>query len=234
MSGQGRGNYVRRQGLKRKRLTKAEMARKAYPSQARGVVSQAGVPGAKAQMTMGIQPKQEMKTLDVSISHNPLTGDWSYPSSAGLASIRSGAGNGFRVGRSIRLMGVCVRATVNTPFAATSPIIGQPYSMHLIKDTQCNGNVPGTSTVYQTTNRNSLPNTLYLQRFQWLHSVERQGQQTANSMVSFTYNCNILINYDLDNGLISDVERNNILLAFSADTSTPTINGVIRFNYVDA
>ena len=237
MSGQGRGNYTRKAGAKRKRLTNAEKAVKMFkaPSTARAHLSQAGVPGAKAYMGVGIQQPQEIKNLDVALDHNPLTGSWSYISSAALALIRVGAGPNQRVGRKIRLMGILLRCTVYTGTAAQT-VIGQPYSMHLIKDTQCNGNVPGTTTVYATpADRNSLPSSLHNQRFNWLKAVEvTQGLQTSSSMVTYTHKCNMVVFYDADTGLVSDLERNNIILAFSADTATPTIKGTLRFTYVDA
>ena len=236
MSGQGRGNYVRRAGLKRKRLTNAEKAVKMFkaPSTARAVTSRAGVPGAAAHMTTGIQPQQETKTFDTVLSHIGSTGDWSYVLSTSLSLIRVGAGSQQRIGRKIRLMGISVRLVVNTGTVLTSAVVGQPYSLHLIQDKQANGAVPAVSQVYTSTNRYSLPDANYLQRFKWLHSIERQGQQTAFSMVTFNFPCNIPINYDADSGTITDIESNNILMLMSTDTATSTLTGIVRFTYVDA
>ena len=236
MSGQGRGNYVRRQGLKRKRLTKAEMARKRFvaPSQATAVTSRAGVPGAAARMTQGIQQPQEIKTFDTVVTHIGNSTDWSYVLQSSLALIRLGAGSQQRNGRQLRLMGIDVRFIINTG-NVTAPTLGQPYSLHMIQDKQANGSTPSINQIYTSANRYSLPDTKYLQRFKWLHSVERTlGCTTANTMVTFNFPCNILISYDADTGLIGDIESNNILMLFSTDSPTNTLTGIVRYNYVDA
>jgi len=235
-TGVGRGNYTRKPGLKRKRLTLAEKKTKAFAmslKKPRATISQAGVGGAKAQMSAGLQLPQEVKSVDTAISVAPATGDWSYASSAALANIRQGVLDNQRIGRKIRLVGILVRATVNTEGVAQGEG-GQPYTVDLIQDTQCNGNVPGLTTVYQAAGRNNLPNSNFQQRFRWLARREVQGQQTSASTVNITYKCNILVSFDADNGLVSDIEKNNILLSWCSVDPTPNMTGIIRFMYVDA
>lgn len=199
----------------------------------RATIAQAGVGGAKAQMSTGLALPQEVKSVDTVISVAPGTGDWSYASSAALSNIRQGVGDNQRIGRKVRLVGILIRATVNTEGVAQG-LGGQPYTVDLIQDTQCNGNVPGLTTVYQAAGHNNLPNSNFQQRFRWLVRKEVPGQQTDASMLNITYKCNILVSYDADNGLVSDIEKNNILLAWSSVDPTPNMVGIIRYMYVDA
>ena len=218
--------------MKRRRPTRRTpmKKRRTTPKQ---IVTQAGIPGAKAYMAAGFQQPQEIKNIDIVLNSAPATGDWHYAQSAGLANIRVGAASNQRVGRKIRIIAIAVRAVINTS-TVTDPNKGQPYTMDLIVDNQTNSAVPPTTAVYSTADRTSLPNSNFQQRFTFLKRVERGPQETANSMVSFVKKCNFVVYYDSDNGLISDVEKNNVLLAFSSDDGTPSVQGILRYMYVDA
>lgn len=184
-------------------------------------------------MAPGFQPPQEIKNIDIAINTAPATGDWSYLQSAGLANIRVGSAPNQRLGRKIRLVGILLRCVVNTSDVA-NPDTGLPYTIDLIQDTQTNSAVPGTNSVYSNATRFSMPNSNFSQRFKFLKRTEKGPQQTPFSLVSWSKKVNIVVYYDADNGLISDVEKNNVLLSFSSDDATPNVQGVLRFMYVDA
>lgn len=231
-----KGVYQRRSGLRRNRKTKAEKTYKeimaGYKRQRTSIAS-GNVGGSKAIVTKGMVAP-EVKMIDLNFTVAPGTGDWSYFSSALLADIRQGSDANQRLGRQIRVVGIVLRANANT-FDAIGIQAGQPFTVDIIQDTQCNGGVPGTTTVYTSpAGRVNLPNANYLHRFRWLMRKDFQSQNGSLTTVNMTKKCNILVQYDNNLGLISDVERNNLIFAFSSGDSTPNFQGQIRLLYTDA
>ena len=240
--GVGRGNYKRKAGQTRNRLTLAEKKAKAFVmsmnKRPKVISKQAGKTGANQKMT-GSGLKPEVKSLDLEIIVSPPNGNWTIVSSNLVGRIVQGLEGTQRIGRKITVVGVILRLDANTYDSTTANNGGQPFTIDLILDKQPNGGTPATTTIYQPDTlgvavRTSLPNVVNQKRFQWLRSNEYQGQQTPNTTVFMDVKTNFIVSYDASAGLVTDVESNNLLIcASSADNSGPVFSGRVRLLYID-
>lgn len=190
-----------------------------------------------------LPPVQEVKYKEFTTATNfqPATNGWAFLNTTLLSTIIQGTGPNDRIGRNIRVVGVVVRALVNTDITG----FFSPSSMDLVWDNQFNGILPGVSEIYNSTlppnvataTGHSLPNPLFDQRFKFAKRVQIKNPNSALNLVDFNYTCNKIIEYKASTltGAITDLSASNIYLTFcSPGDSAPQIDYSLRILYVDA
>ena len=195
------------------------------------VVTQGGVPGARAYVPRSIPNRPELKFADITIQSG--TGEnWQLMSSLSLCSIRQGSGNQERLGRKIRVKAVIFRGTSSIGVASNNAPC--PYTMDFIWDKQCNGAVPGVNAIYQSVAPYDLPNPETDERFEFAKRFAINDPNSNFSIVNTRFNCNKIITYDLSTGNITDLTSTNLLVAYTCPfDATPTLIGKLRILYVD-
>lgn len=210
-----------------------------YARKGRAIISQARVGGAQQRMTMGLPPPPEIKTYDTSVSATTATGNWTrYSPDATIAGIVIGTTSSNRIGRKIRVVGIVVRMEVTSSVAAL-----YPWTMDLLWDKQPNGASPNlaagsTNSPYSDVDRNSLPNSNFTQRYQFVKRVQSSPDQSVSTAtIDYSIKCDKIVSYDGVAGTIADVETNNLLLLGSVTSPASVglvVQGNIRILFVDA
>lgn len=204
-------------------------------------MSQGGVPGGGVVKLIKQIPSVECKFHDFPLVTGTFAGGWSDISTDVAANtspfsiiMQSAAFNG-RIGRKIRVIGVIVRALVESA--------GAPMSFDLVRDKQCNGVAATVAQVYTTpADPASFPNPFEETRFQYLKRIENKNVALAANaqgqyLVSFQVKCSITVEYNNATTLITDLSSDNLtLFACSCSTGGPQkiAAGQIRVLYVDA
>lgn len=227
---------------KRTSYRRKPYARKATRAKApRAHFVSGGVGGAAAYMAPGMQLPQEVKYKDTAIANVPnQTGDWTIVCGNALFGIVQGSGNNQRIGRSIRVVGMVLRAAIVTNGAAAGAAPSpQPYTMDFIWDRQCNGDLATVTQIYTGATRFQLPNPLYESRFKFIKRVERDATlQQAWTTANVNIKCNKVVEFDASSGAagaITDLSGTNLLITMSSADIAPVITGmVVRILYVDA
>lgn len=236
----GKGQYERRQGLKRNRATKAETKYKQAMSSMKRTATvsykQKNVAGANQTMSNALfPPKQEVKTKDLLIALATTTGDWTQILQGAVATITQGSGSDQRIGRNIRVVGLVFRAVTKTDPPQTNA--ASPFTIDMIWDTQPPGTAPPFTEIYTSVAHEALPNATFNQRFKW---QKRYEFNSSNSNTPYhTVNMesgkiNKLVTYSANTGLIGDVEKNNLVFCWSGIDDTASLDGILRILYVDA
>lgn len=233
---------------KRKRTTKTS---KPYAK-----ISNGGVGGAAQDMVpRPMPPPMEVKTFDIDVKSStppapPLSPKGFFlcdttNTSIGV-SFLGGIGNGNlssqRIGRQIRVVGLCLRGFVYTP-PPTGSLEGTPWVMDFIWDKQPNGTSPLTSQIYAEANSTilksftNLPNPDFVKRFSFLKRLQSSGRvgiPSAQQLVDATIKTNRVVSYDNAIASATSVEQNALYISFGTDRADSTFVGTLRVMYVDA
>ena len=226
-------------GRKRSTFRRAKpYARKTVRKTPKAHFVSGGVGGAAAYMAPGMQLPQEVKYKDTPFVAPGVaqTGAWSIVCSNALHTIRQSAGNSGRIGRSIRIVGMVLRAAIVTNSGSNAAPVPNPYTMDFIWDRQCNGDLATVQQIYTGTERYQLPNPLYESRFKFIKRVERDATlQQAWTTANVNIKCNKVVEFDADTGAITDLSGTNLIITMSSSAALPVITGmVVRVLYVDA
>ena len=187
-----------------------------------------------------LPPVQEVKFSNVS-SGGPVTtpnAGFNIINGTALTSIVAGtSAQNNRIGRNIRVVGVVVRALINTEVTIGSQL-SSPYTLDLVWDDQCNGAVATVAEIYSNpTSGVSLPNPLFDKRFKFAKRVKNNNPQNPLMVVDYSYNCNKLIEYksSTGTGVIADLTNTNLYLIMSTPgDASAQIDYQMRVLYVDA
>ena len=210
-------------------------ARKAagYRRKSRAKISRAGVGGATQTVSASSISKLEVKTHDVAVSLTTAAGDWQIISSNLVHSVIQGTGSSQRIGRKIKALGVVLRMDVT----AVQGGLVQPYTIDLIWDTQPNGAVPAIGSIYGPTavTRNQLPNPNFNDRFIFLKRIEQTGfnQSATVTMINRSVTMSKEVFFDASTGLITDLEKGNLLMCACSVDPSVTFDGTLRLMFHD-
>jgi len=203
-----------------------------------------GVNGGHAVMVPNILPPvQEVKYKDFVTTTSPGTpigNSFTFVNSTLLAGIQQGTGPSDRIGRNIRVVGVVVRALMNTEVTVGTGGIYAPCTLDLVWDNQFNGVNPNVTDIYLTGPGNivyahSLPNPLFDNRFKFAKRLQIKQPQGSLNLIDFSYTCNKLVEYKASTGVVTDLSKCNLLLtACSPGDTTSAIEYSMRILYVDA
>lgn len=230
----------RRQRYHRKYAPSRTLMRNQGIYKPRQTIAQAGVGGAKLSMKAGFQQPTEVKSYYTSFTSAPATGNWAVITPSTLVSgIVQGTGGNNRIGRNIRMVGISIRISANTGLGlgTTEDYIGQPYTVDVVLDKRPNGVQATVDQIYAlATDRTTLPNANFVDRFTWLRRVEMQSQNARFSTINITRKLNHVVNFEgtPNTGTITDLETNNILICSSGVDTTPNFTGTVCIMYVDA
>ncbi len=186
-----------------------------------------------------LPPSQEVKFKDrVTIGTVPANSGFTIIDGSVLPSILLGPGANDRIGRNIRVVGVVVRALVNTDVVTGSGALYAPSTMDLVWDNQCNGVAALVSDMYSNpTQGHSLPNPIFDNRFKFAKRSQIKQPQGTLNLVDFSYTCNKLIEYKVNvvPGTVADLTSTNLYLVLSTPgDATSVVEFSIRVLYVDA
>lgn len=196
-----------------------------------GVVSQGAVPGGKTYVPRGIANRPELKHFDLTIGAASLD-TWQIVTNTILCSIRQGVGATQRIGRKIRIKSVVMRGRVELGVAANNA--NSAYTIDFIWDKQSNGVTPTVGSIYTGSTAISLPNPDNDERFEWAKRISRDDPASNFTLVNTKFNCNKLISYDSDTGLIADLTQNNLMITMcSPFDATPTLAAEVRVYFMD-
>jgi len=198
------------------------------------VISRGGVGGGASKMSGPTTYAPEVKFHDIDITVAPATSNWAIVSSNSLFNILQGVGQGDRLGRKIRVVGVVLRAAVNTD---TGTGFFSPYTMDFLWDEQTNGGpVPAITSIYTGLAPQSLPEPVNEQRFKFFKRYKVNNPNTPLTLVDVAYKCNKIIEYKENEftGTIADLASTNLIITFCAPSdATPNLNGKLRILFVD-
>jgi len=185
-----------------------------------------------------LPPVQEVKYID-SNSFTPLpigTAGFSIVNGIILPNIVPGSGPSNRIGRNIRVVGVVVRALINTEVTVGTGGIYSPSTLDLVWDNQCNGVAATVTQIYSSPNFGvSLPNPLYDARFKFAKRVQITKPNGTLNLVDYSYTCNKVVEYNADLPAVASLSKCNLYLIMSAPgDATSTIEYSMRVLYVDA
>ena len=207
------------------------------------VIGTGGVGGSGVvRVPAGVPIPPEVKYVEGGFNSPGLgtAGQWVTMNNRLTANIRQGAGNGQRIGKNIRVVGVVYRMAVY--YARTA--VGQPFTIDFIWDKKPTATTATISEIYDTaaaggTNQAiALPNPNQETRFTWQKRIEVPAGNGENYMVSGQFKCNKFISYSGDTGALAEQEANdlivNIGMAPLEATERAVVTGRIRLLYVDA
>lgn len=204
----------------------------------RASLTEGGVNGGHALMVPNILPPvQEVKFSNVS-SGGPVTtpnAGFNIINGTSLTTILEGSGPSNRIGRNIRVVGVVVRALINTEIVVGGALCS-PSTMDLVWDNQCNSAVATVAEIYSNpTSGVSLPNPLFDKRFKFAKRTQIKNPQGPLNVMDFSYNCNKVIEYKGTGGTIADLTATNLYLILSTPgDASAQIDYQMRILYVDA
>jgi len=192
-------------------------------------------------------PPQEIKYFDQVQVQNLGTSGFNLINERSLYQIVNGTGPNQRIGKNIRVVGVVVRAIIETVSNVTATNaagnnvnfgVGSPFTLDLIWDEQMNGTLAGVGDIYsQPTLGYSLPNPLNDHRFKFAKRTQIKNPSSGEQLVDFSYSCNKLVEYraSTGTGTNSDLSSRNLILTLAcpADLS-PSIQYSMRVLFVDA
>lgn len=204
-------------------------------------MSQGGVPGGGVVKLIKQIPSVEVKFHDFPLVTGTFAGGWTDISTntgtneSPFSVIIQGTQATGRIGRKIRVIGIVVRAVVESS--------GAPLSFDLVRDKQCNGVAATNAQVYTTpADPASFPNPFEETRFQYLKRIENKNVALAVNaagqyLVSFQVKCNMTVEYNQTGGTIADLTSDNLTL-FACSCSTggaqKIVSGQIRVLFVDS
>lgn len=205
-----------------------------YPKRGRAIIKQGGVAGGVQRMTAGIPSPQEIKNFDSTISVGSDEDGTKFQISPSdiVAGIIQGTGDNERVGRTIRVVGVVVRLYVNN--AAPQDVGGQPYTIDMLWDGQCNGAEPAITDVYTSVETDALPNTDFSKRFQFFKRFSNpMSYASSRAIINASLKCNKIVEFKASNGALADLTATNLLMYCVCPVGI-TVAGTLRILYVDA
>ena len=194
----------------------------------RSILSQGGVPGGATRLSPRMPVSTEVKFRDTAIAFVPVAGAWNLVSAGFLQAITQTAGNGGRVGRSIKIVGITYRMNV-TGNVLNPPV---PYSMDIGIDRQANSALPVVADIYAGATPQSFPDPVFERRYKFLKRLELRDSNSQATLMSGTIRCSQVVNFSGNSAAITDMEDANIFLTF-ASAGSQTIAGTIRVNYID-
>lgn len=169
--------------------------------------------------------KSELKNFDTAVASNiPATG----AINTSLNLVREGTGDNQRVGRTIVIKSVQLNGSIVKASTATASTV--EYDIAIVLDKQCNGANPTYANIFSGTTPHQLLNLDNSDRFQVLRRFQGVlGSQSLNTagtafsdvrdIISFYKQCNIPIKFDADNGDVTDLASNNLVLAWSTSSN---------------
>jgi hypothetical protein len=172
---------------------KRRFSRKAtYKRRPRASLVEGGVNGGHAVMIPNVLPPvQEVKykeRVTLTGSTVPANAGFTIIDSSVLQSIVQGTGTSDRIGRNIRVVGVVVRALVNSDIVTGSGDLYSPVCMDLVWDNQCNGVNAVVADIYSApTLGHTLPNPLFDNRFKFSKRVQIKQPQGSLNMIDYSY-----------------------------------------------
>ena len=195
----------------------------------RSILSQGGVPGGATRMSPHVPVVAEVKFRDVPVASTAGTGDWELILNNALAGITQSAGNSGRIGRSIKIVGITYRISVN--FAS----LPQPYSIDFGIDRQANSAATPIVDIYNGSAHTSLPNPVYERRFKFMKRLEYKDPNLNNTYQCGTIRCSQVVNFSASTGAITDMEDANLFVSFACagPVAAGTVTGSVRINYID-
>lgn len=212
-------------------------------------ISNGGVGGAAQQMVpRPMPPPQEVKTFDIDVNGTATGSGFTPMGSANvsigacfLAGITPGANPNQRVGRQIRVVGVCLRGVLSSQGSSAFDS-GLASCIDMVWDKQANGiAVPTniTAVVYDETAGSSiinLPNANFVKRFSFIKRIQdsRATIPTARRIIDATIKTSRLVNYDAATANATSVEQNSLLLFIASLQAGSTFVGTLRIMFVDA
>jgi len=191
---------------------------------------------------------QEVKFKDIDVALDPyaIPQGWHFVSSLNLHAITPGTGPSQRIGRSIRLVGIVARMSIENP-PVRDPFL-RPYTLDFIWDRTPDLNQlapPSLAQIYGSADAPGihpdlqyLPIPEHLSRFKFIKRVERCSKH-VNSTLNFSHSCNELVTYS--DSYIYRIPSIDLLITAVVPTvqgvspqSPLFIRGVLRLLYVDA
>ena len=187
---------------------------------------------------------QEVKFIDTAVLSAGATTRWNYISVNTLFAIAQGTGNSNRVGRSIRVVGIVLRANVRSLSSTTNPTV-RPYTIDVLLDRHADGVLPAVSTFYTPVvdaangaRYSAIPDPLCLSRIKWLKRVQRDPKH-VNSTVNIVIPMDELVTYGGADPAATYPTK-DLYVTFCPDAYDPVlvpdvlVAGRIRVLYVDA
>ena len=179
---------------------------------------------------------QEVKFRDIRVDWNNTYFDgWSYVLTSPCESINQGYGPSERIGRTIRVVGIVLRASVESVSTVLDLTpVSRPYTIDFLWDNRANDGIRPIDEVYGA-NQNivpvqGLPNPLYSTKYQWIKRVDREPKHNFTT-VNVTIPCNKVIDYTL----AGDYPLTELYVTASCETTTYlALDGRLRLLYVDA
>ena len=195
----------------------------------RSILAQGGVPGAATRMSPAMAQPAEVKFKDTAVASVIGDGSWQIVLNNGIQTITQTAGNGGRIGRSIKVVGITYRLQVN--FAGN--II--PYSIDIGFDKQSNSAATIVGEIYTAADDTALPNPVFERRYKFMKRLEVKNPNTAVTYQCGTIRCNQVVNFSGNTGTITDMEDANLFvtLACAGPIAVGTLTGTVRVNYID-
>ena len=212
-----------------------------YRKRSRASLVEGGVNGGHAIMIPNVLPPvQEVKySTEVGTATQTSNEGFNIINGTILAGIIQGTGPTDRIGRNIRVVGVVVRALVNTDLSSSTTTNFAPSTIDLVWDNQCNGSLALVADIYANpTFGASLPNPLFDKRFKFAKRMQVKQPSGSLNLVDYSYTCNKLVEYKASTGTsgsIADLSSSNLyLIASTPGDAASKIEYSLRVLYVDA
>jgi len=196
---------------------------------ARSILAQGGVPGGATRMSPPMSQPAEVKFRDSSVVSAIGTGDWQLVLNSAIQGITQTAGNGGRIGRSIKIVGITYRLCVNYATLAV------PYSIDIGFDKQANSAVTPIADIYTASSHTALPNPVFERRYKFLKRLEYKDPNLNVTYQCGTIKCAQVVNFGGSTGTITDMEDANLFVNFACagPVTASSLTGIVRINYID-
>lgn len=195
---------------------------------------------SRRQLTMVRAPalKQELKYIDFA-STDPVPTGFGLASVQSLNDVPNGTGKNDRIGRKI-----VVRSVQMTGFLRVKPDGDDAVRIIIGVDKQNNGSGTGSAEFLDDTLAGihapvAFRNLTNSNRFQMLHdklfamNLGAQGQAATRVIPKFFKKCYIPIEFDGEDGIISEIQSNNIFLHYVSVRDLTSFTFSIRLRYTD-
>ena len=205
------------------------------PSLLASTHSTRSVPGTESFLSPGISLPQEVKYNDITLAAVPTAQDlWRMYNGSALFSIAQGLQTFERIGRTIRVVGIVLRAAIET---IGDPRTHVPFVMDFLWDQRVKAGAevidPDVLDVYAGIPQYNLPNALYNSRFKFIKRVELHPKH-ARSTLNVAIPCNKLVCYDFPTVGADSLANVNLWLTVASAYNSYNITGRLRILYVDA
>jgi hypothetical protein len=186
------------------------------------VMSTGGVAGSGiVRVPKAMPTPTEVKWFEAGFNAPPAgtAGAWTLLNNNIVPSVVQGITSNTRVGKNIRIVGCVYRMSVNYQDAVLNSGTGVPYTVDFVWDKKPLNSSASIQEIYDSAGAggsvlgNILPNANQETRFSWQKRIERAPQDVISS-VNGSFKCNKFVSYSGNDGTISTVEQNNLLVVF--------------------